>query len=96
MARLVNIIQKIDEQISGVENKNGRNYGKTESKCNSNKRRRIQVKGPETIFIKIIEENFANLKKMHIKVQGSYSAPNRSKKKTKFPQYIIIISLIHI
>lgn len=28
----------------------------------------IQVKGPETIFIKIIEENLANLKKMHIKV----------------------------
>ena len=51
---------------------------------------KIQVKSPETIFIKIIEENLANLKKMHINVQGSYSVPNRLDKKRNFTQCVII------
>ena len=36
-----------------------------------------QLKGPENIFNKIIEENFPNLKKeMAIKVQEAYRTPN--------------------
>ena len=37
-----------------------------------------QLKGPENIFNKIIEENFPNLKKeMTIKGQEAYRAPNK-------------------
>ena len=36
-----------------------------------------ELKGPENIFNKIIEENFPNLKKeMAIKVQEAYRTPN--------------------
>ena len=37
-----------------------------------------QLKGPENVFTKIIEENFPNLKKeMDIKVQEAYRTPNK-------------------
>jgi hypothetical protein len=37
-----------------------------------------QLKGPENVFNKIIEENFPNLKKeMAIKVQEAYRTPNK-------------------
>ena len=37
-----------------------------------------QLKGPESVFNKIIEENFPNLKKeMDIKVQKAYRTPNK-------------------
>ena len=37
-----------------------------------------QLKGPEIVFNKIIEENFSNLKKvMAIKVQEVYRTPNQ-------------------
>ena len=37
-----------------------------------------QLKGPENVFNKIIEENFPNLKKeMDIKVQEAYRTPNK-------------------
>jgi hypothetical protein len=50
----------------------------------------LELKGPENIFNKIIEENFPNLKKeMAINVQETYRAPNRldqkKKKKTLSP-----------
>ena len=39
---------------------------------------KFQLKGPENIFNKIIEENFPNLKKdIPMKVQETYSTPNR-------------------
>jgi hypothetical protein len=38
----------------------------------------FQLKGPENVLNKIIEENFPNLKKeMNINVQESYRTPNR-------------------
>ena len=38
----------------------------------------LQLKGPENIFTKIIEENFPNIKKdIPMKVQEAYRAPNR-------------------
>ena len=52
----------------------------------------LQLKGPEKIFNKIIEENFPNLKNyIPMKVQEAYRTPNRpdQKKKTS-PHYIII------
>ena len=50
-----------------------------------------QVKGPENIFNKIIEENFPNLKKrVPVKLQKANRAPNRLDQKTNSPQYIII------
>jgi hypothetical protein len=37
-----------------------------------------QLKGPENVFNKIIEENFPNLKKeMTIKIQEAYKTPNK-------------------
>jgi hypothetical protein len=43
-----------------------------------------QLKGPENIFNKIIEENFPNLKKeMTIKVQEAYRTPNKWDPKRK-------------
>ena len=37
-----------------------------------------QLKGPENVFNKIIEENFPNLKKeMAIKIQEDYRTPNK-------------------
>ena len=39
---------------------------------------KLQIKGPENIFNKIIEENFPNLKNdIPMKVQEAYRAPNR-------------------
>ena len=47
----------------------------------------LQLKGPENIFIKIIEENFPNLKKdIPMKVQEAYRTPNRlDQKKIPLP-----------
>ena len=47
----------------------------------------IQLKGPENIFNKIIEENFPNLKKdIPMKVQEAYRKPNRlDQKKSPSP-----------
>jgi hypothetical protein len=43
----------------------------------------FQIKGPANIFIKIIEENFHNLKKeMPINIQEGYRTPNRLDQKT--------------
>jgi hypothetical protein len=38
----------------------------------------FQLKGPENVFNKIIEENFLNLKKdIAIKIKEAYRAPNK-------------------
>ena len=43
-----------------------------------------QLKGPENIFNKIIEENFPNLKKeVDIKIQETYRTPNKWDQKIK-------------
>ena len=50
-----------------------------------------QLKGPENVFNKIIEENFPNLKKeMAIKVQEAYRTPNKWDQKRKSSCHIII------
>ena len=50
-----------------------------------------QLKGPENIFNKIIEENFPNLKKeMPIKAQKLNRTSNRVDQKAKSSQHIII------
>jgi hypothetical protein len=37
-----------------------------------------QLKGPENVFNKIMEENFPNLtKEMYIKIQEAYRTPNK-------------------
>ena len=44
----------------------------------------LQIKGPENIFNKIIEENFPNLKNdIPMKVQEAYRTPNRLDQKKK-------------
>ena len=51
----------------------------------------LQIKGPENIFNKIIEENFPNLKNdIHMKVQEAYRTPNRLDQKIPSPRHIII------
>ena len=51
----------------------------------------FQLKGPENIFNKIIEENFPNLKKeMPMNIQGAYRTPNRLDQKRNSSQHIII------
>ena len=47
----------------------------------------LQIKGPENIFNKIIEENFPNIKNdIPMKVQEAYRTPNRlDQKKKKHP-----------
>jgi hypothetical protein len=53
-----------------------------------------QLKGPENVFNKIIEENFLNLKKeMSIKVQEAYRTPNKWDQKRKSSCHIIIKTL---
>jgi hypothetical protein len=53
-----------------------------------------QLKGPENINNKIIEENFPNLKKeMVISVQEAYRIPKRLGQKRKFSCHIIITTL---
>ena len=53
-----------------------------------------QLKEPENVFNKIIEENFSNLKKeMAIKVQDAYRTPNKWDQKRKSSHYIIIKTL---
>ena len=50
-----------------------------------------QLKGPENVFNKIIEENFPNLKKeMAIKVQEAYRTPNKWDQKRKSSHHIIV------
>ena len=54
----------------------------------------LQLKGPENIFNKIIEENFPNLKKeLPIKVLEAYRTPNKLDQKRKSPRHIIIKTL---
>jgi hypothetical protein len=51
----------------------------------------FQLKGPENIFNKIIEENFPNLKKeMSINIQESYITTNRLGQKKNSFQHIIM------
>ena len=51
----------------------------------------LQIKGPENIFNKIIEENFPNLKNdIPMKVQEAYRTPNRLDQKKTSPRHIII------
>ena len=51
----------------------------------------LQIKGPENIFNKIIEENFPNLKNdIPMKVQEAYRTPNRLDQKKTSPSHIII------
>jgi hypothetical protein len=50
-----------------------------------------QLKGPENIFNKIIEENFPNLKKeMLINIQEAYRTPNRLDQKRNSSNHIIV------
>jgi hypothetical protein len=51
----------------------------------------FQLKGPVSIFNKIIEENFPNLKKnMPMTIQEAYRTPNRLDQKRNFSHHIII------
>ena len=51
----------------------------------------MQIKGPEDIFNKIIEENFPILKRdIPMKVQEAYRTPNRMDQKKTSPRHIII------
>ena len=51
----------------------------------------MQIKGPEDIFNKIIEENFPILKRdIPMKVQEAYRTPNRLDQKKTSPCHIII------
>jgi hypothetical protein len=53
-----------------------------------------QLKDPENIFNKIIEEHFSNLKKeMPIKAHEAYRKPNRLDQKRKYSRHIIIQTL---
>ena len=50
-----------------------------------------QLKGPVNIFNKIIEENFAYLKKeMPINIQEAYRTPNRLNQKRNSSRHIIV------
>ena len=54
----------------------------------------FQLKGPENVFNKIIEENFLNLKKdMAIKVQEACRTPNKWDQKRKSSCHVIIKTL---
>ena len=51
----------------------------------------MQIKDPENIFNKIIEENFPNLKNnIPMKVQEACRTPNRLDQKKTSPRHIII------
>ena len=52
----------------------------------------FQLKGPANIFNKIIEENFPNLKKMHMNIQEAYRTPNKLDQKRNSCRHIIIIT----
>ena len=53
-----------------------------------------QLKRPENVFNKIIEENFPNIKKrMDIKVQETYRTPNKWDQNRKSSCHIIIKTL---
>ena len=53
-----------------------------------------QLKGPESVFNKIIEENFPNLKKeLAMKVQDPYRTSNKWDQKRKSSCHIIIKTL---
>ena len=53
-----------------------------------------QLKEPENVFNKTIEENFPNLKKeMDIKVQEAYRTPNKWDQKRKYSHHIIVKTL---
>ena len=50
-----------------------------------------QLKGPENIFNKIIEENFPNLRKeMPMSIQEVHRTPNRLYQKRNFSSHIIL------
>ena len=48
-----------------------------------------QIKDPEDIFNKIIEEKFPNLKEMPMEVQEDYRTPNIQDKKRKSTCHIV-------
>jgi hypothetical protein len=51
----------------------------------------FQLKGPVSIFNKIIEENFPHLKKeMPLNIQETYRTPNRLNQKRNSSQHIIL------
>jgi hypothetical protein len=50
----------------------------------------FQIKGPENMFSKIIEENLPKLKKeIAINVQGAYRIPSKLYQKRKYSMHII-------
>ena len=50
----------------------------------------VQLKGPENVFNKIIEENFPNIKREKaIKVQEAYRTPNKWDQRRKSSNHII-------
>jgi len=55
------------------------------------KNEHFQLKGPENIFNKIIQENFPNLKRqMPMNIQEAHRTPNRLDQKRNFSQHTII------
>ena len=57
----------------------------------------LQLKGPENIFNKTIEENFPNLKKdIPMKVQEAYRTTNRLDQKIKKSPHHIVIKMQNI
>ena len=71
--------QNIQEIWDTIKNPNLRIIGIEEGE-------ELQIKGPENIFKKIIEENFPNLKNnIPMKVQEAYRTPNRLDKKKPLP-----------
>jgi hypothetical protein len=52
-----------------------------------------QLKGPENVFNKIIEENHNLEKEKAIKVQEVYRTPNKWNQKRKYSRHIIIKTL---
>ena len=91
----------MEKRISGIEDTieempkkmpSTENLGHSEK--HNRKRRRFQIKRPQNIFNKIIEENFPNLKKViAINAQEASRTPNRLNQKRKSPCHIIIKTL---
>jgi hypothetical protein len=67
-----------------IKRQNLRIIGREESKDS-------QIKGPVSIFNKIIDENFPSLKKeMHMNIQEVYRIPNRLDQKRYSSSHIMI------
>jgi len=78
------LAQNIQEIQDSMRRSNLRIIGIEESKDS-------QLKGPVSIFNKIIEENFPNLKKeMPINIQEAYRTPNRLDQKRNSSHHIIV------